>query len=59
MIQFMSPEYVRPYVKANKNDEHDAERPAIHFVRSIARRICGWREEDSLTIDRQPENLDQ
>jgi transposase len=35
----MSPEYVRPYVKANKNDDHDAEaiaeaatRPTMRFV---------------------------
>ncbi|MCR9195642.1 MAG: IS110 family transposase, partial [Hyphomonas sp.] len=38
-IRLMSPEYVRPYVKANKNDNHDAEaiaeaatRPTIRFV---------------------------
>ena len=24
-IRLMSPEYVRPYVKANKNDDRDAE----------------------------------
>jgi len=35
----MSPEYVRPYVKAQKNDDHDAEgiaeaatRPTMRFV---------------------------
>ena len=38
-IRLMSPEYVRPYVKANKNDNHDAEaiaeaatRPTMRFV---------------------------
>ncbi len=24
-VRLMSPEYVRPYVKAHKNDDHDAE----------------------------------
>ena len=38
-VRLMSPEYVRPYVKANKNDERDAEaiaeaatRPTMRFV---------------------------
>jgi transposase len=38
-IRLMSPENVRPYVKANKNDDHDAEaiaeaatRPTMRFV---------------------------
>ena len=38
-IRLMSPEYVRPYVKANKNDDHDAAaiaeaatRPTMRFV---------------------------
>lgn len=38
-IRLMSPEYVRPYVKANRNDDHDAEaiaeaatRPTMRFV---------------------------
>jgi transposase len=38
-IRLMSPEYVRPYVKAQKNDDHDAEgiaeaasRPTMRFV---------------------------
>jgi transposase len=38
-VRLMSPEYVRPYVKAQKNDEHDAEaiaeaatRPTMRFV---------------------------
>lgn len=38
-IRLMSPEYARPYVKANKNDDHDAEataetatRPTMRFV---------------------------
>ena len=39
MIRLMSPEYVLPYVKAQKNDERDAEaiaeaatRPTMRFV---------------------------
>lgn len=38
-IRLMSPEYVQPYVKSNKNDDHDAEaiaeaatRPTMRFV---------------------------
>src|SRR4051812_49864108 len=38
-VSLMSPEYVRPYVKAQKNDDRDAEaiaaaasRPTMHFV---------------------------
>ena len=38
-VRLMSPEYVRPYVKAQKNDDRDAEaiaeaatRPAMRFV---------------------------
>jgi transposase len=38
-VRLMSPEYVRPYVKAQKNDDRDAEaiaeaatRPIMHFV---------------------------
>src|SRR3954447_26574007 len=38
-VRLMSPEYVRPYVKAQKNDERDAEaiaeaatRPTMRFV---------------------------
>jgi transposase len=38
-VRLMSPEYVQPYVKAQKNDEHDAEaiaeaatRPTMRFV---------------------------
>lgn len=39
-VRLMSPEYVRPYVKANKNDDRDAEavaeaatRPTMRFVK--------------------------
>jgi transposase len=39
MVRLMSPEYVRPYVKAQKNDDRDAEaiaeaasRPTMRFV---------------------------
>jgi transposase len=38
-VKLMSPEYVRPYVKAQKNDDRDAEgiaeaasRPTMRFV---------------------------
>src|SRR3954452_12757936 len=34
-VRLMSPEYVRPYVKAHKNDDRDAEaatRPTMRFV---------------------------
>jgi transposase len=38
-VRLMSPKYVRPYVKAQKNDDRDAEaiaeaagRPTMHFV---------------------------
>jgi transposase len=38
-VRLMSPEYVRPYVKAQKNDDRDAEaiaeaaiRPTMRFV---------------------------
>jgi len=38
-VRLMSPEYVQPYVKAQKNDDHDAEaiaeaatRPTMRFV---------------------------
>jgi transposase len=38
-MRLMSPEYVRPYVKSQKNDDHDAEaiaeaatRPTMRFV---------------------------
>ena len=38
-IRLMSPEYVRPYIKAQKNDDRDAEaiaeaatRPTMRFV---------------------------
>src|ERR1700758_4428220 len=38
-VRLMSPEYVRPYIKAQKNDDHDAEgiaeaatRPTMRFV---------------------------
>ena len=39
VMRLMSPEYVRPYVKAQKNDDRDAEeiaeaatRPTMRFV---------------------------
>jgi transposase len=33
MVKLMSPEYVRPYVKAQKNDDRDAEgRPCASWI---------------------------
>ena len=48
-VRLMSPEYVRPYVKAQKNDDRDAEaiaeaatRPTMRFVElnSESNSIC-------------------
>ena len=46
-VRLMSPEYVRPYVKAQKNDDRDAEaiaeaatRPTMRFVVSSTFRFC-------------------
>ena len=43
-VRLMSPEYVRPYIKAQKNDERDAEeiaeaatRPTMRFAETIKR----------------------
>jgi transposase len=47
----MSPEYVKPYVKAQKNDDRDAEgtaeaatRPTMRFVElnGAGNRLPGW-----------------
>src|SRR4051794_6973528 len=47
-VRLMSPEYVQPYVKAQKNDERDAEaiaeaatRPTMRFVELIGLRGGG------------------
>jgi transposase len=40
-VRLMSPEHVRPYAEAMKNDDRDAEaatRPTIRFVKPRARR---------------------
>jgi transposase len=36
-VRLISPEYVRPYVKAHKNDERDAEAMAEAAIRSTMR----------------------
>jgi transposase len=36
-VRLMSPEYVRPYVKAQKNDDRDAE----GIAEAATRRRCG------------------
>lgn len=43
----MSPEYVRPYVKANKNDDHDAEAIAEAATRPTMRLVPVKREPQS------------
>ena len=39
-IRLMSPEYVRPYVKANKNDDHDAEAIAEAATSMVLAQSC-------------------
>ena len=39
-VRLMSPEYVRPYVKAHKNDDRDAEAIAEAATRPTIRRIA-------------------
>ena len=50
-VRLMSPEYVRPYVKAHKNDDRDAEgiaeaatRPTMRFV-ELKSQCCGARSD--------------
>src|SRR5262249_11514871 len=43
-VQLMSPEYVRPYVKAQKNDERDAEAIAEAATRPTMRLVELKRE---------------
>jgi transposase len=52
-VRLMSPEYVRPYVKAQKNDDRDAEaigeaatRPTMRFVE--------LKSEEQLDMEAQP-----
>jgi len=46
-IRLMSPEYVRPYVKANKNDDRDAEAIAEAATRPTMRFVPGKSETQS------------
>ena len=39
-VRLMSPEYVRPYVKAQKNDDRDAEAIAEAAIRAEYRPLC-------------------
>jgi transposase len=45
-IRLMSPEYVRPYVKAQKNDDRDAEAIAEAATRPTTLEVT-WRDEQS------------
>lgn len=58
-VRLMSPEYVRPYVKAQKNDNHDAEaiaeaatRPTMRFVE-----LKSQEQLDLQTLHRSRERL--
>ena len=57
-VRLMSPEYVRPYVKAQKNDDRDAEaiaeaatRPTMRFVDLKQSRDCGPDCDFGLALD--------
>jgi len=41
-VRLMSPEYVQPYVKAQKNDNHDAEAIAEAACRACIGAARGW-----------------
>ena len=45
-VRLMSPEYVRPYVKAQKNDDRDAEAIAEAATRRTLRFAVGLRTDD-------------
>ena len=58
-VRLMSPEYVRPYVKAQKNDDRDAEgiaeaatRPTMRFVDLKSERSSTCRRCTGRAIDR-------
>src|SRR6185312_11249607 len=58
-IRLMSPEYVRPYVKAQKNDDRDAEGIAEAATRPTMR-LVEMKTEDQLdmqTLHRSRERL--
>ena len=48
-VRLMSPEYVRPYVKAQKNDDRDAEAVAEAATRPTMR-FVGLRSEEQLDL---------
>jgi transposase len=50
-VQLMSPEYVRPYVKAQKNDDRDAEGIAEAATRPTMR-FVGLKSQSSSTCNR-------
>src|SRR3546814_12185142 len=65
-IRLMSPEYVRPYVKAQKNDDRDAEgiaeaasRPTMRFVelKSVAQLAMKTLHRVSSRLDAERTNL--
>ena len=41
-VKLMSPEYVRPYVKAQKNDDRDAEAPDEYPAERQPQRVDHW-----------------
>src|SRR3712207_3353277 len=58
-VKLMSPEYVRPYVKAQKNDERDAEAIAEAATRPTMRFVALKSEEqlDMQTLHRARDRL--
>ena len=42
-VKLMSPQYVKPYVKTNKNDRNDAEARKCNIYGSVAKNITGVR----------------
>src|SRR5580658_9724344 len=51
-VSLMSPEYVQPYVKAQKNDDHDAEAIAEAATRPTMR-LVELKDEAQLELDLQ------
>ena len=60
-VKLMSPEYVRPYVKAQKNDDRDAEAIAEAATRPTMRFVALKSEEqlDMQTLHRVRDRLEQ
>ena len=69
-VKLIPPQFVKPYVKSNKNDAHDAaaiceamSRPHMRFVtvKSVAQQVGGkggGRPDFAQAGGSQPENLD-